>query len=134
MLALGTATGLIVTLIWGPIISSWGGGNLSDALTLLGAVSVLIVVGAIACVLPAWRAATLDPNAGAARRIATRLLQIPLCPPAVLGAFTWRNVVSLSETEGPDRGLYGHLPEQELNLLQLSARSMAKPRTRPLRS
>jgi len=61
MLALGTATGLIVTLIWGPIISSWGGGNLSDALTLLGAVSVLIVVGAIACVLQAWRAATLDP-------------------------------------------------------------------------
>jgi predicted permease len=61
MLALGTATGLIATLIWGPIISSWGGGNLSDALTLLGAVSVLIAVGAIACVLPAWRAATLDP-------------------------------------------------------------------------
>src|SRR5215831_5188808 len=55
MLALGMAGGLIVTLIWAPIISSWGGGNLSDALTLLGAVSVLIAIGAIACVLPAWR-------------------------------------------------------------------------------
>jgi predicted permease len=61
MLALGVAGGLIVTLIWAPIISSWGGGNLSDPFTLLGAVFVMTAVGAVACLLPAWRAAMLDP-------------------------------------------------------------------------
>ncbi|HTQ61889.1 MAG TPA: ADOP family duplicated permease [Candidatus Solibacter sp.] len=61
MLGIGIAAGLIISAILGPLVSAWGGGSLSQPLTLLGAALILVLVAAIACVLPAWRAASIDP-------------------------------------------------------------------------
>jgi putative ABC transport system permease protein len=61
MLGVGIAAGLIISAILGPLVSAWGGGSLSQPLTLLGAALVLVLVAALACVLPAWRAASIDP-------------------------------------------------------------------------
>jgi putative ABC transport system permease protein len=35
----------------------------TDALTIVGVVGTLIVVAAVACLMPAWRASRLDPIA-----------------------------------------------------------------------
>ncbi len=61
MVGVGVAAGLIISAMLGPIVSAWGGGRLSEPLTLLGATLILVLVAAIACVLPAWRAASIDP-------------------------------------------------------------------------
>jgi ABC-type antimicrobial peptide transport system permease subunit len=61
MLGVGIVAGLIIGAILGPIVSAWGGGQLSQPWTLLGAALILILVAAIACVVPAWRAASIDP-------------------------------------------------------------------------
>jgi ABC-type antimicrobial peptide transport system permease subunit len=61
MLGIGIAAGLIISEILGPIVSAWGGGSMSQPLTLLGAALTLVLVAAIACVLPAWRAGSIDP-------------------------------------------------------------------------
>jgi ABC-type antimicrobial peptide transport system permease subunit len=61
MLGVGIAAGLIISGILGPLVAAWGGGSLSQPLTLLGAALTLVLVAGIACVLPAWRAASIDP-------------------------------------------------------------------------
>jgi hypothetical protein len=61
MLGVGIAAGLIISAMVGPLVAAWGGGSLSQPLTLLGAALILVLVAAIACVLPAWRAASIDP-------------------------------------------------------------------------
>jgi putative ABC transport system permease protein len=61
MLGVGIAAGLIISAILGPLVSAWGGGSLSQPLTLLGAAVILVLVATVACVLPAWRAASIDP-------------------------------------------------------------------------
>jgi len=61
MLGVGIAAGLIISAILGPLVAAWGGGSLSQPLTLLGAALTLVLVAGIACVLPAWRAASIDP-------------------------------------------------------------------------
>jgi predicted permease len=61
MLGIGMAAGLIISEILGPLVSAWGGGSMSQPLTLLGAALTLVLVAAIACVLPAWRAGSIDP-------------------------------------------------------------------------
>jgi predicted permease len=61
MLGIGVGAGLIISGILGPLVSAWGGGSLSQPLTLLGAALILVLVAAVACVLPAWRAASIDP-------------------------------------------------------------------------
>ncbi|MGB6496001.1 MAG: ADOP family duplicated permease [Candidatus Acidiferrum sp.] len=61
MLGVGVAAGLIISAMVGPLVAAWGGGSLSQPLTLLGAVSVLVLVAAVACILPALRAASIDP-------------------------------------------------------------------------
>jgi predicted permease len=61
MLGVGVAAGLVISAMVGPLIASWGGGSLSQPLTLLVAVCLLMLVAAVACVLPALRAASIDP-------------------------------------------------------------------------
>jgi putative ABC transport system permease protein len=61
MVGVGIAAGLIISAILGPLVSAWGGGSLSQPLTLLGATLILALVASFACVRPAWRAASIDP-------------------------------------------------------------------------
>jgi ABC-type antimicrobial peptide transport system permease subunit len=61
MLGVGIAAGLIISAILGPLVSAWGGAGLSQPLTLVGAVLILVLVATVACILPAWRAASIDP-------------------------------------------------------------------------
>jgi MacB-like periplasmic core domain len=61
MLGAGIAVGLVLSLALDHIVRAWAGGSPRDPLTLLWAASILILVAAIACIVPAWRAATLDP-------------------------------------------------------------------------
>ena len=61
MLAAGVIVGLGLSLILNQVVRTWAGGSPRDPLTLLFAASVLLLVAAIACIVPAWRAATVDP-------------------------------------------------------------------------
>jgi predicted permease len=61
MLAAGVVVGLVLSLALGGVVGSWAGGTPRDPLTLLGAALVLMLVSAIACIGPAWRAASVDP-------------------------------------------------------------------------
>jgi putative ABC transport system permease protein len=62
MLAAGITVGLVLSLALDHIVRSWAGGSPRDPLTLLLAASVLLLVATIACMVPAWRAATVDPS------------------------------------------------------------------------
>ena len=61
MLGVGIAAGLAMSAILAPLVSAWGGVGLSQSLTLVGAVLILVLVATVACILPAWRAASIDP-------------------------------------------------------------------------
>lgn len=61
MLGIGVAVGIGLSLALNGVVASWAGGNSRDPLTLTAAAGVLLLVALAACVLPAWRAATLDP-------------------------------------------------------------------------
>ena len=61
MLAAGVAVGLVLSLAVDHIIRAWAGGSPRDPATLLLAALILVLVATIACVVPAWRAATVDP-------------------------------------------------------------------------
>ncbi len=61
MLAAGVIVGLALSLVLSQVVRTWAGGNPRDPLTLLFSASVLLLVAAIACIIPAWRAATVDP-------------------------------------------------------------------------
>jgi len=61
MLAAGIVVGLGLSLALGGVVGSWAGGSPRDPLTLLAAALVLMLVSAIACIGPAWRAASVDP-------------------------------------------------------------------------
>jgi predicted permease len=56
---LGVGLGLSVAL--NRVVTSWTGGSSRDPLTLLGASALLVGVAVLACILPAWRAASIDP-------------------------------------------------------------------------
>jgi len=60
-LGVGLAAGLAVSVALSRIMASWAGGSSRDPLTLLGAITVLAIVATIACLLPALRAASIDP-------------------------------------------------------------------------
>ncbi|HEY4741320.1 MAG TPA: ABC transporter permease [Candidatus Acidoferrales bacterium] len=57
----GIAIGVIASVALNRIVVSWAGGSSRDPLTLLAVVFVLAVVAALACILPARRAASIDP-------------------------------------------------------------------------
>lgn len=63
MLGIGVLLGFVLSVSLHGTMSSWSGGNSRDPLMLLMSALVLVLVAAIACVLPAWRAATMDPMA-----------------------------------------------------------------------
>jgi putative ABC transport system permease protein len=62
MLAAGVAVGLTLSLALDHIVRAWAGGSPRDPLTLLLSALILSLVATIACVVPAWRAATVDPS------------------------------------------------------------------------
>jgi len=61
MLSIGVVVGLLLSVILSRVVASWAGGSSRDPLTLLLAACILMLVAGIACVLPAWRAASIDP-------------------------------------------------------------------------
>jgi putative ABC transport system permease protein len=62
MLAAGVGVGLVLSLALDHIVRSWaGGGSPRDPVTLLLSALILITVATIACAVPAWRAATVNP-------------------------------------------------------------------------
>jgi len=61
MLAAGVAVGLTLSLALDHIVRAWAGGSPSDPGTLLLSALTLVLVATIACVVPAWRAATVNP-------------------------------------------------------------------------
>jgi predicted permease len=61
MLSVGVTAGLTLSVILNRVVTSWAGGSSRDPITLLAAASILVLVAGIACVLPAWRAASIDP-------------------------------------------------------------------------
>lgn len=57
----GIMAGLALTLVLGGILDTWQAGNAHDPLILLVATMVVIVVAALACAAPAWRASKVEP-------------------------------------------------------------------------
>lgn len=61
MLGLGVAAGVALSTALNRVVTSWTGGSSRDPFTLLASAVLLFVVAVIACTVPAWRAATIDP-------------------------------------------------------------------------
>jgi predicted permease len=62
MLAAGVVIGLGLSVVLSRIVGAWAGGSPRDPLTLLTSAIVLVLVSVVACVAPAWRAASVDPS------------------------------------------------------------------------
>jgi putative ABC transport system permease protein len=60
-LGTGIAIGVVASVALNRVVVSWAGGSSRDPLTLLAVVFVLTIVAALACILPARRAASIDP-------------------------------------------------------------------------
>jgi predicted permease len=61
MLGFGLAIGLGLSVALNRVVVSWANGSSRDPLTLLASAMLLLLVATAACVVPAWRAATIDP-------------------------------------------------------------------------
>ena len=61
MLGAGVLAGLGLSVSLHRLVASWAGGDSRDPLTLLAGAALLLVVAATACIVPAWRAASIDP-------------------------------------------------------------------------
>ena len=61
MLGFGLALGLALSVALNKVVVSWANGSPRDPLTLLASATLLLLVAVAACVVPAWRAATIDP-------------------------------------------------------------------------
>jgi predicted permease len=61
MLGIGIVTGVVLSLLLDRVLMSWAGGSSRDPLTLLASAAVLVLVAVVACTVPSWRAATIDP-------------------------------------------------------------------------
>jgi predicted permease len=57
----GVLVGVVLTLGLNPLLAQWMGGDLRDPMLLPAGVLLLCLVAAIACLLPALRAARVDP-------------------------------------------------------------------------
>jgi ABC-type antimicrobial peptide transport system permease subunit len=57
----GVLVGVVLTLVLNPLLAQWVGDNLRDPMLLPTGVLLLCLVAAIACLLPALRAAHVDP-------------------------------------------------------------------------
>jgi predicted permease len=61
MLSVGLVVGLTLSVVLNRVVAAWAGGSSRDPVTLFGAAAILFLVAGIACVFPAWRAASIDP-------------------------------------------------------------------------
>jgi ABC-type antimicrobial peptide transport system permease subunit len=61
MLGFGVAAGLGLSVALNGVVASWAKGSPRDPFTLLASAILLLLVAVAACVVPAWRAATIDP-------------------------------------------------------------------------
>ena len=61
MLGIGIAVGITLSVLLDRVLTSWAGGSSRDPFTLLLAAALLLGVAVIACIVPSWRAATIDP-------------------------------------------------------------------------
>jgi ABC-type antimicrobial peptide transport system permease subunit len=59
--AIGIVTGVFLALALSRLIERWAGGNSRDPVSLLLAITLLVVVSAFACIIPAQHATELDP-------------------------------------------------------------------------
>ena len=57
----GIVAGVVLTLALNKVMASWAAESTRDPLLLLGATGVLSLVATIACMVPAWRAAGVNP-------------------------------------------------------------------------
>ena len=60
-LGVGVAIGMVLSVVLNQVMNSWAGGSSRDPLTLLAAALSLAAVATLACLFPAWRAASIDP-------------------------------------------------------------------------
>jgi hypothetical protein len=60
-LGFGILAGIVLSTALNRVLTTWSGGNSRDPLTLMGSASILVAVALAACMVPAWRAATIDP-------------------------------------------------------------------------
>jgi ABC-type antimicrobial peptide transport system permease subunit len=60
-LAAGLVAGFALSLALSRIMASWTGGSSRDPVTLAISALLLVLVAVIACLVPAYRAATIDP-------------------------------------------------------------------------
>jgi predicted permease len=61
MLGIGIVAGIVLSLLLDRVLTSWAGGSSRNPLTLLASAAVLVLVAVVACTVPSWRAATIDP-------------------------------------------------------------------------
>ncbi|HKW19660.1 MAG TPA: ABC transporter permease [Terriglobales bacterium] len=62
VLGIGVTVGISLSVVLSKTVASWaGGGSPRDPVTLVAASVLLMLVAAIACLIPAWRAAKVDP-------------------------------------------------------------------------
>jgi predicted permease len=59
--AAGAGIGSVLSLILGKVLATSTHATVHDPTMLLAAVGVLLVIAALACIYPAWRAASIDP-------------------------------------------------------------------------
>jgi len=57
----GIIVGVVLTVALNKVMASWAADSVRDPILLLGAAFVLALVATLACIVPAWRAADLDP-------------------------------------------------------------------------
>jgi predicted permease len=61
MLGVGIVTGIVLSVVLNQVLTSWAGGSSRDPITLIASAVLLIFVAVVACIVPSWRAATIDP-------------------------------------------------------------------------
>jgi ABC-type antimicrobial peptide transport system permease subunit len=61
MLGIGIAVGITLSILLDRVLYAWAGGSSRDPITLLASAALLVLVAAVACIVPSWRAATIDP-------------------------------------------------------------------------
>jgi ABC-type antimicrobial peptide transport system permease subunit len=57
----GLIAGVVLTLALNKVMAAWAAESSRDPLLLLGATFALSLVATLACMIPAWRAAAIDP-------------------------------------------------------------------------
>ena len=60
-LGFGILVGIVLSVVLNRVLAAWSGGNSRDPLTLVASALILVLVAVAACLVPAWRAATIDP-------------------------------------------------------------------------